>query len=200
VADQKFQIEYQRLNQVQKEAVSAIEGPVMVIAGPGTGKTQIIALRIANILQKTQINPSNILALTFTESGAITMKKRLADIIGVTAYFVPIFTFHAFCNQIIKDYPDKFIELRHSSSDENGEWNLNELQVLSDIERFQIFENLIDNLPLKILRPIKAPYHYLKEIIKNIQNLKKEGITVSNFENILNKEKLSLNYIPQINE
>ncbi|MDO8639415.1 MAG: UvrD-helicase domain-containing protein, partial [bacterium] len=64
----KFEKAYGSLNKEQKEAVVFIEGPVMVIAGPGTGKTQILTLRIANILLKTQINPENILALTFSEA------------------------------------------------------------------------------------------------------------------------------------
>ncbi|KKT28059.1 MAG: Superfamily I DNA and RNA helicase-like protein, partial [Candidatus Yanofskybacteria bacterium GW2011_GWA2_44_10] len=59
-----FQL-YRQLNKKQKEAVDAIEGSVMVIAGPGTGKTQILTLRIANILQKTDTPPGGILALTF---------------------------------------------------------------------------------------------------------------------------------------
>ena len=195
-----FSSEYQKLNPNQKLAVDAIEGPVMVIAGPGTGKTQVLALRIANILKQTQTNPGNILALTFTESGTIAMKKRLAEIIGNTAYFVPIYTFHGFCNQIIKEYPDKFIDLRHSSSDENGEWNFTELQALSDIEKLEIFEKIIDNLNLKELRPIKAPYYYLHAAGKNIQNLKREGFSVKDFEEILIQEQKNLENLPKINE
>ncbi|KKT87177.1 MAG: UvrD/REP helicase, partial [Microgenomates group bacterium GW2011_GWA1_Microgenomates_45_10] len=56
---------YKQLNKQQRLAVDSIEGPVMVIAGPGTGKTQILTLRIANILQKTDTPPGGILALTF---------------------------------------------------------------------------------------------------------------------------------------
>ena len=76
---------YTRLNKAQKEAVDTIEGPVMVIAGPGTGKTQILTLRIANILRETDVTPENILALTFTESGAKAMRERLVSYIGAPA-------------------------------------------------------------------------------------------------------------------
>ncbi|MBT4895021.1 UvrD-helicase domain-containing protein, partial [bacterium] len=89
----KFQGLYNKLNTQQKQAVDAIEGPVMVIAGPGTGKTQILTLRIANILQKTDATPDSILALTFTESGVFSMRKRLVEIIGSAGYRVGIFTF-----------------------------------------------------------------------------------------------------------
>jgi DNA helicase-2/ATP-dependent DNA helicase PcrA len=63
-----FESEYSRLNEAQKQAVETIYGPVMVVAGPGTGKTQIIGLRTANIILKAGINPENILITTFTEA------------------------------------------------------------------------------------------------------------------------------------
>ena len=72
-----FQKFYSQLNPHQKEAVDTIDGPVMVVAGPGTGKTQVLTLRIANILLKQKAKPEEILALTFTESGVSAMRKRL---------------------------------------------------------------------------------------------------------------------------
>ena len=62
--EDKFNQLYHKLNEQQKQAVDTIEGPVMVNAGPGTGKTQILALRIGNILKQTDTNPANILCLT----------------------------------------------------------------------------------------------------------------------------------------
>ena len=90
-----------KLNPAQKKAVNTIEGPVMVIAGPGTGKTQIIAERIAKILKLTDTPPDAILALTFTESGAKAMRERLNSVIGETAYYVNIYTFHSFCSSVM---------------------------------------------------------------------------------------------------
>ncbi|MES2907402.1 MAG: UvrD-helicase domain-containing protein, partial [Pseudomonadota bacterium] len=77
-----------KLNPRQKEAVNTIDGPVLVLAGPGTGKTQVLTLRIGSILEKTQMNPQNILCLTFTESAAHEMKERLVKFIGTPAYDV----------------------------------------------------------------------------------------------------------------
>ena len=108
--DSVFEEMYNKLNPAQKDAVDHIDGPVMVVAGPGTGKTQTITLRIANILRQTQLNPSNILCLTFTDSAVNTMRNRLAAIIGTQAYDVRIMTFHAFCNEVILTYPEKFTE------------------------------------------------------------------------------------------
>src|SRR5678815_4787990 len=97
----KFQQEYRRLNEEQRKAVDNIEGPVMVIAGPGTGKTQILAARIGKILLETDVLPNNILCLTYTDAGAIAMRRRLLQFIGADAYKVNIYTFHSFCNDII---------------------------------------------------------------------------------------------------
>ena len=83
VTNEKFQIALGRLNPAQREAVETIEGPVVVAAGPGTGKTQILALRIANILLKTDIGPDNILALTFTESGVLAMRRRCSGFLSI---------------------------------------------------------------------------------------------------------------------
>src|SRR5665647_3525055 len=100
---EKFNKEYERLNPQQKKAVDTIEGPVIVNAGPGTGKTQILAIRIGKILQQTDVNPNNILCLTYTDNGAVEMRNRLLEIIGTAAYGIRIHTFHSFCNEVIQD-------------------------------------------------------------------------------------------------
>ncbi|HLP96446.1 MAG TPA: UvrD-helicase domain-containing protein, partial [Saprospiraceae bacterium] len=91
------------LNPAQKEAVDQVEGAVLVVAGPGTGKTHLLTARIGNILLHTDARPQNILCLTFTDAGANAMQQRLLQRIGPAAYQVPIFTFHAFCNRVIQD-------------------------------------------------------------------------------------------------
>src|SRR5687767_15691968 len=98
ILQKKFQIEYEKLNKEQRQAVDTIEGPVMVIAGPGTGKTQILAARIGKILLATDVLPSNILCLTYTDAGSVAMRRRLLQFIGPDAYKVNINTFHSFCN------------------------------------------------------------------------------------------------------
>ena len=93
----------QGLNPAQKRAVDNMEGPVMVIAGPGTGKTQILGARIGKILLESDTRPENILCLTYTDAGVVAMRKRLLDFIGPDAYKVNLYTFHAFCNDIIQE-------------------------------------------------------------------------------------------------
>ncbi len=94
---------YKELNSEQREAVDTLEGPVLVLAGPGTGKTQLLSVRAANIIQKKDVLAENILILTYTNAAAKTMKERLARIIGFKGYDVQVGTFHSFANSIILD-------------------------------------------------------------------------------------------------
>src|SRR5665213_170688 len=103
-----FKSNYKNLNADQKAAVDTIEGPLLVIAGPGTGKTQLLSLRAANILNKTDVLPDNILCLTFTESGAQEIRNRLINIIGEDAYKVGVYTYHGFGSEIIRSYSSYF--------------------------------------------------------------------------------------------
>ena len=97
-------------NQAQREAIDQIFGPVLVIAGPGTGKTQLLSTRIANILRQTDASPENILAMTFTDAGARNMRERLLTMIGTEAHKVGIFTYHGFANEIIQNHREYFID------------------------------------------------------------------------------------------
>lgn len=102
MSKQTYKELYSRLNANQKEAVDCIDGPLLILAGPGTGKTQVLSLRIANILLKTDINPENILCLTFSESASKEMKNRLNYIIGNEASNINVSTFHSFGKEIIE--------------------------------------------------------------------------------------------------
>ncbi len=164
VTNEKFQIALGRLNPAQREAVETIEGPVVVAAGPGTGKTQILALRIANILLKTDIGPDNILALTFTESGVLAMRRRLAELIGTPAYRVKISTFHGFCNEVIKDHPEHFPAIVGAIN-------------ISEVDQLKILEEIIGQLPLKELTTFGDELFYLKDISRSLEKLKREGVT-----------------------
>lgn len=175
----EFDLAYKKLNAEQRLAVDTIEGPVMLVAGPGTGKTQTLALRIANIIRKTDTPASSILALTYTESGARAMKSRLTQMIGSEAYYVGISTFHSFCQGVIKDNPDIFT-LNPSS------------EPLSDLERLKLIRGLIDKASLSILRPTGAPYHYASAILGAISDLKREGVDPAEFEEMLTVEDLFL--------
>src|SRR6201992_2833752 len=104
-----FEQRYQNLNEQQRQAVDIIYGPVMVIAGPGTGKTEVLSMRIANLLRsEAQVQPSEILCLTYTDEATHAMRRRLLHIIGTPAHRVNISTFHTFCNNVIQANSDYF--------------------------------------------------------------------------------------------
>ncbi len=173
----KFNDNYQKLNSEQKKAVDTIDGPVMVIAGAGTGKTQTIALRIANILDKTQTNPSSILCLTFTDTGVNAMRDRLIKIIGPTAYSVRLHTFHSFCNEIILSHPEYFI-FSH------------DLKPIDELEKLEIVNGLIEKLPDgAILKPWGDHYFYQRDIISSLQTLKRENITPTHFQELISSQE-----------
>jgi DNA helicase-2/ATP-dependent DNA helicase PcrA len=175
ISIEQFQKYYNNLNPEQKAAVDAIEGPVMTIAGAGTGKTQILAVRIAKILLETQIDPYNILCLTFTEAGVTAMRKRLMEIIGPAAYHVKVATFHSFCNEIIRENTEEF--------------NLGrDHEQIDDLEKILLMQEIIDELGVKSpLRPTGEAYHYLNDIDKRIKDLKKENITPDTFKTTLSE-------------
>lgn len=163
--EKKFLEEYERLNEKQRLAVNTIEGPVMVIAGPGTGKTQILASRIGKILLETDAMPENILCLTYTDAGVVAMRKRLLQFIGPDAYKVNIYTFHAFCNDVIQEN----LSLFEKTS----------LDPISELEKIQLFKELIDAFPKK--HPLKRYRGDVYFEVNNLQSLfstmKKEGWT-----------------------
>lgn len=171
-----FQQAFASLNPEQRLAVETIEGPLMVVAGPGTGKTQLLAVRVANILRNTQALPSNILCLTFTESGAAAMRQRLTEIIGPDAYAVNIHTFHSFCADIIHRYPEKFDFVK-------------ELRPLSEIESVAVFRKLTDEIELQECKPLGKPYFYLAAFQKALKELKREGIAPEKLSLLIEEQK-----------
>ncbi|HMO78133.1 MAG TPA: ATP-dependent DNA helicase [Candidatus Paceibacterota bacterium] len=187
ISTDSFTKAFKGLNIAQKEAVESIEGPVMVIAGPGTGKTQILTLRIANILLKTDTAPSSILALTFTESGARAMRERLRQYIGATAYQVPIFTFHGFAQKLISDYPDAYERVIGG-------------RPINDLEKINNLETIINSGSVKLLRPFGNPIYYVPHLLRIIGQLKQEYITPDHLVEIINHQTNALLAVEKIHQ
>lgn len=174
-----------KLNTQQAEAVKQIEGPMLVIAGPGTGKTQILATRIANILEQTDAHAESILCLTYTDAGTIAMRKRLLDIIGTDAYRIDIFTFHAFCNTVIQDNLEYF--------------GVRSLDAISELEQIKFVQDIIDDFaadnPLK--RYTGEIYYETKRLLNLYQVMKRENWSA---ELIIAKVAEYLNDLPNREE
>ncbi len=174
--EKAFTAAYERLNTAQKKAVDTVEGPVLVIAGPGTGKTHILTLRIANILRRTQANASNVLVLTFTESAARTVRHRLAELIGETvAREVFISTFHGFAEHLLSTYPDSFLEARGK-------------RLAGDVETTLLWREVLETEELSALRTPKSPFFYLRDLARLRDDLVRERISLTEYRAWLEHE------------
>lgn len=177
----QFEKAYTSLNPEQKKAVDTIDGPVMVIAGPGTGKTQVLSLRVGNILKHTDIAPGNILCLTFTDAAAINMRERLSEQIGIAGYKVAVHTFHGFARDVISSYPEFFYDGA-------------EFIAADDLTQLEILEHVFAELPRKDPLSVKheGEYVYLRDAKRAIGLLKQAGLTPEEFTKIINENKAVL--------
>ena len=170
-----FDQAYKKLNSAQKEAVDTIDGPVMVVAGPGTGKTQVLSLRIANILNKTDAGPSGVLCLTFTNSGVAAMRQRLHTYIGGAANEVKVSTFHSFAQGII----EKHFELLDFDTMP---------ELLDEQAAILLFDNILHNHEWQYLRPRNNPSQYFHDLKSLISLLKRENIAPEKFGETIDQE------------
>ena len=157
------------LNAKQKEAVEYLGGPLLVLAGPGTGKTQLLSEKVAYILKNTDTNPENILCLTFTETGAANMRERLKSIIGKDGLKVNIGTYHAFGTDILtqyKNYAEDYDRKLDSAIDE--------------VTQFKIVREIQNHLSGRdILRGDNV-----KDIISVISSAKSAGLSADDLTKI----------------
>lgn len=164
--EKDFELAYRQLNAAQKKAVDTIEGPVLVVAGPGTGKTQLLSLRVAQILQKTDTDSSNILCLTFTNFAATNMRDRLSRLVGPAAHSVMVRTFHSFAAEIMNLYPDYF-------------WNGARLSIAPDAAQLEIIQDVLSELPLDNPLALKfaGVYSSIDDVQQALKLTKEAGLT-----------------------
>lgn len=169
-----FSTRYTKLNAAQKLAVDIIDGPVMVVAGPGTGKTELLSMRVANILKKTDTLPENILCLTFTESGASAMRTRLSQIIGKDAFKVAIHTFHSFGAEVINQNSQYFYHGAH-------------FRAADELSSYQLLSTIFDELDHNSLLASKmnGEYTHIGDALTTISELKRSGLTSDELSAIL---------------
>ncbi len=173
-----------QLNPEQRQAAETIDGPLLVVAGPGTGKTQLLSLRVAYILQNTDTAPQNILCLTFTNKAALNMRERLLDLIGPESQGVQIKTFHSFGAEIIDLYPEHF-------------WNNAQLSSMPDGLQYKIVGEVLSSLPLDNPLALKfnGQFTLVKEVAESIGLAKQAGLTPARLRQII---ACNLDYVEQI--
>ncbi len=164
-------------NVKQYECIKTLEGPVMVLAGPGTGKTYTIIQRIKYMLQNG-ITPESILCLTYSEAAANEMKARLVKEIGISASSVSVNTYHAFCSNLIKQYPEEF-EL------------LDGVSLVDEITKRSIMAEVLDEFEPEIYRTKWGDYYYfIPELLKSVDEIKSNQVTKDEYFNMLNTHPL----------
>ena len=165
-----YEQEYQKLNSQQKRAVDTVEGPVMVIAGPGTGKTQILSRRVANILTNYHTNPEEIVCLTYTEAGASEMLDRLEGLIGEEGRNVRVSTIHSFCSELILENSDLFGE---------------EPKVITAAAKYEILKDIIDEHVTEespLYKNSGNRYSSKEQLLELFTRMKRENLNKDDFE------------------
>ena len=133
------------LNEEQLKAVKHGQGPLLIIAGAGTGKTTVVTQRIKHLILEKQIDPSSILALTFTEKAALEMESRVDVVLPYGYTQLWISTFHSFCDRILRD------EAIHIGL--NPSYKLS-----TEAEAMLLLKKNIFKLKLDYFRPLGSPY------------------------------------------
>lgn len=175
-----------QLNEEQRAAVEYLEGPLLVLAGPGTGKTQLLSAKVAYILEHTDANPENILCLTFTEAGAQNMRDRLQTMMGKAAADVNIHTYHAFGRNLLERYQN-YAENLDRRLDSPVDATM-QYRIITDIQR---------QLPVDDILKKADP----KDIIETIGNAKSERLASADLQkiaeqNIKDSEEISQQVSP----
>lgn len=152
------------LNEEQAQAVAHGDGPLLIIAGAGTGKTKVITNRIASLITDKRARPDEILAVTFTEKAATEMEERVDGLIPYSYSFVTISTFNSFGEQVLRDYG---LEIGCAP----------DFRLLDEVEQAIFFREHLFKMPLRHYRPLSAPTRYIMEIMSAVKRLKQEDIS-----------------------
>lgn len=165
------------LNAAQREAVTHEEGPLLVVAGAGTGKTTVLTRRYAYLLERYNRDPARILALTFTEKAAGEIEDRVLQLLPVGAYDFWISTFHGFCQRILETHGLE-IGLPHR------------FRVLTPTDAWLLLRRHLEELPLVHYKPLGNPVKFLRALLQHFSRAKDEGITPESYRAFAEKTPL----------
>ena len=178
------------LNEEQKQAVCHTNGPLMIVAGAGTGKTTIITKRIAWLIEQNLAKPDEILALTFTEKAALEMEERVDVLVPYGYVDLWIMTFHSFCEKILRE---NALEIGLSS----------DFKILDETSQWIFLRKNLDKFNLDYYKPIGNPAKFITALIKHFSRVKDELITSEEYLNYAEKLRLdtdSADFIKSLDE
>ena len=158
-----------RLNPAQRRAVLHGTGPLLIIAGAGTGKTKVITHRIAHLISSKKARPEEILAVTFTEKAANEMEARVDVLVPYTYSFVEISTFNSFGEKVLRDYA---LDLGYPP----------DFKLLDDVEQAIFFRENLFRFSLDYYRPLSYPTRHIQELLDAIRRLKQEDVRPEDYE------------------
>lgn len=154
----------ENLNPEQLKAVTHGKGPLMIVAGAGTGKTTVITQRIAWLIEQGHAKPEQILALTFTDKAAGEMEERVDMLLPMGYVDLQISTFHAFCEKLLRQYGAEIGLSR-------------DFRLMTELDTWLLVRHSFDELPLEYFRPMGNPTKYLRGLLSHFSRAKDEGIT-----------------------
>jgi DNA helicase-2/ATP-dependent DNA helicase PcrA len=176
----------EKLNEEQKEAVIHNKGPLLIIAGAGTGKTTVITQRIAYLIEKGKAKPEEILGVTFTEKAAEEMEERVDKLLPFGYVDLWISTFHAFCERILRDYAlDIGLPAAFKLLDSTAGWLL-------------VYRNL-DKFDLNYYKPLGNPTKFIQALISHFSHCKDQAIYPEDYLEYADKIK-TRDDVPEDNE
>jgi len=198
------------LNPAQKEAVEAINGPVLILAGPGSGKTRVITHRVAYLIRVVGVNPRSIMAVTFTNKAAREMEARLLQLVSGSVKDLTLGTFHAICARILRqDGKTIGIDPKYVIYDDDDQISLikRSLQDLAlDPKQFapRALQSVISNAKSRMLTPsdyLQKGRSYFEEVTQRVYERYQQLLTDSNaldFDDLLMKTVLLFRQDPEI--
>ncbi|MEN9558100.1 MAG: hypothetical protein RL141_469 [Candidatus Parcubacteria bacterium] len=152
------------LNEAQRQAVTHGEGPLLIVAGAGTGKTTVLTRRYLHLMKERGLTSDNILALTFTEKAAGEMEDRVLQLLPNGTYDFWISTFHGFCQRVLEE---KGLEIGLP----------NRFRLMTETDGWLLLKRRLDELPLDHYRPLGNPVKFLSALLRHISRAKDENVT-----------------------
>ncbi len=165
-----------KLNKEQLQAIHHKNGPLLIIAGAGTGKTTVITERVKYLIEKGFAKPEEILALTFTEKGAKEMEERIDIALPYGYTDMWVLTFHSFCERVLRQ------SALHIGLDPR-------FKLMTEAETVQLIRQNLFKFNLNYFRPLGNPYKFISGIIQHFSRLQDEDISSSEYLNWVNLQK-----------